>query len=233
MTLTEENKKMLDKIIGYSDWHADHGVLLICDSNFEWMFDWWLKNYYKHNDFPICLLDAGLSEKFLLDHKDLMIKKMIIPEIFNDKTPIQRLWFSKPFVLRQSPFKKTIYIDLDCEVRDSIRDLFEFSDFAMAKDVENNFDGSKEELFNCGVIVYENESKTIDLWCDAIIEDIKNKNDSRGDQQIFNRNNFPCKKIDPKYNWVRLRGENDSAIIFHHTGEKGHFLLREKICTKQ
>jgi len=215
MELTEENKNYLNRISGYADWHSDHGVLLVCDSKFEHMFDWWIEKYSKYNDISICLIDAGLSDNFIKSHSDIMIKKINTPDTMKNK----HMW--KPFILRLSPFKKTVYIDLDCEIRGPIVKLFEYSDFAMAKDVSNSFDEKNDrDPFDCSVIVYENSSKTIDLWCDAMIEDSKVNFTTSGDQQVFNRSSFPCNEIDPKYNWVRLQGPNPEATIIHRAKEE-------------
>ena len=43
----------------------DKAFVTGCDESNEWMLDWFLDNYKKHNDTPIVFADFGISESKL------------------------------------------------------------------------------------------------------------------------------------------------------------------------
>ena len=48
----------------------DKAFVTGCDESNEWMLDWFLDNYKKHNDTPTVFADFGISESKLKDITD-------------------------------------------------------------------------------------------------------------------------------------------------------------------
>lgn len=157
----------------YSEPLESRGVLIASDSNHEWMIPWWWYNYKQHNDYPVTIIDLGMSERarkscqkigtvLNYDYHDVVITpKKFVPEnlqaIYKKKFHIEdfwkirKAWFKKPFTMLQSPFHTTIWMDIDCEVKGSLQHLFESHEcqpgFRIALEDENTID----EWVRCGV----------------------------------------------------------------------------------
>ena len=82
------------------------------DSKAEWMFEWWAHNMRVNSPrTKVLVCDFGMSEE--------MKKRVIGPVMDLSKTP-DKGWFNKPIAMINSPAKKTIWIDIDCEIKASV-----------------------------------------------------------------------------------------------------------------
>jgi hypothetical protein len=129
---------------------ANRGVLIASDSKLEWMLPWWWNHYRKYNDFPLSIVDFGMtknarkwcekigtvydfdySEPFVYG-KDLVsekVKKFLKERIFvKNIWDVRKLWFQTPLAMLQTPYQTTIWLDIDCEILGSLEDLFEKHD---------------------------------------------------------------------------------------------------------
>lgn len=121
----------------------EHGVIVGCDRNQEWLLPWWWEHYSAHNSYPVAFADFGLSKKALAwcRKKGICLKLPffdIVPEANLSSSTKDRwenhygkgiwfcrsAWFKKPLCLLHSPFSLGLWIDLDCQINGSLEPLF-------------------------------------------------------------------------------------------------------------
>ena len=226
------------------------GILVAADEKLEWMLPWWHCHYAKNNSFPVALVDLGLSPNYRTRciEKGIEILDLTKPPFIaekEDQTNWELLYagdmwrgrqkrLTKPFALLQTPFKQTIYLDLDCEVKGSLEPLFAFADHpakialaqeriashAMAEKAEILQEG--ETLYNSGVISFQHGSPLIPLWAEKIQQE---HSAFMGDQTALARLLWESKKeialLPSIWNWRMADGENPDAQIIHWVADPG------------
>ncbi|MCB1108827.1 MAG: hypothetical protein KDK44_04150 [Chlamydiia bacterium] len=242
---------------------APKGILIGAEKSQEWMLGWWYSHYRKYHDLPIAICDFGLSEQGLkkarqlgtvLDfNKDDLLKIFDLPlcpkkqatwqELYTG--PLQNIhpiWMLKPFSLMKSPFEKTIWIDLDCEIRGPLDPIFSFinspSGFTVAPDTAyyQSVLESRNELlpgeviYNSGVIGFRHKSRVIDLWTRELLSNHANY---LGDQdalsRIIHRHRLPIHRMPKQFN-ARLRDAHDpSMTIIHYVQLCGKMRILEQM----
>jgi hypothetical protein len=229
---------------------AEEGIIVGSDLTQEWLLPWWLAHYRRHNAFPIAFVDFGMSDamkKWCQDHGELI--RLYVADIFvTEKTevhpsvilelertygkefwPCRNAWFKKPLACLQSPFHKSLWVDLDCEIRGSLKPLFDLCDEnpAMAEDPNSI---PEDLIYNSGVFAFKKGLKLIEEWADASFE---RNHEFRGDQEILNTilrgQNIPITEIPLLYNWSRCYKENPQAIILHWHGLLGKVAISHQI----
>jgi len=241
----------------------DRGIVVAASHHIEWILPWWWYNYRVHNDFPVAFFDLGMTEKaqewckergelFSLEISDSIIcgKEKIEPSLASKWEQIigsgvwdMRLhWFKKPFVFAQSPFLKSVWIDLDCEVRCCLDSLFSCCEndagLAIAREPEP-FQKGWQELgfslpgeinYNTAVVVYHQKTPVLAQWLQEIIS---RNHMYTSDQDALSRILFLEKpsfqELAPEYNWDRGLGSNANALIFHWHGQKGKRMIKEQM----
>lgn len=142
-----------------------------------------------------------------------------------------------------SPFDRTIWLDVDCEVRGSLQPLFFFplsSAKFSATSADNDLVVMTENTFemphySAGVVIYEKGSAVIQLW---------NREIHKGSQIMCSEEDllslliahFEIEIVSLPHlaNWeVSEYGPNPSALIYHWTGEKGKKAIHERLFADQ
>jgi hypothetical protein len=236
----------------YFHWRQENlrdedGIVVASDQTHEWLLPWWWDHYRKYNDHPVVFVDFGLSLKAknwckergefaLLPVPDIFVKEKqeIDPLLSTDWElgfgnkfwPSRNAWFKKPLACLRSPFRRTIWLDIDCEIRGSIQKLFDYADRAQVGLVRER-SGS---LYNSGVIVFRHGISLIEQWAK---ESFEKNHLFRGDQEILS-NMIKEKKLDIEklpeiYNWSRLYEDNPDALVLHWHGDPGHGIIRYRI----
>lgn len=225
--LITDDAKKVTKTIDWNDYLAEYGVMIVCDKEQEWLLPWWYENFHKHNTDPICIINTGMSEKAVGE----WCEKTIIFELPHLEI---KNWFKKPFALKLTPFKFTVYMDIDCEVRGNIKSLYAFArqGFGIGMDKPNKFSRVKNPI-NSGVIAYSHGNNIIDTWAGNILDNMQM---FRGDQDILDMvlnhslNGDTYQIIPNKMHRVRIQGDTDpEALIFHHTGSIGKETIKSQI----
>ena len=201
----------------------DKAFVTGCDENHEWMLEWFFKNYKKHmKDVPLIFANFGLTPE------GLKLVRENVHAVMNLKTFDEKGWFKKPMSMIKSPSKKTVWIDLDCEIRDDIRDLFGILEPNKLNMVEDKpWTTRGQELWhNSGVVGFIDKPPILYQWAKAIRDD-----PVQGDQEVLHLMLNPITKIahindlPNEYNVLRLQTEVDGyggAIrVMHWTGQKG------------
>src|SRR5438105_1502086 len=123
----------------------EQGVLVASTSHLEWILPWWWYHYRAHNDLPVAFGDLGMTESarnWCRDRGELISvevpeflvsgKEVVCPQLAEQWEKVigsgiwdvRLKWFKKPFAFIQSPFTKTLWIDLDCEIRTRLDSFF-------------------------------------------------------------------------------------------------------------
>ena len=228
------------------------GVIVGCDQKQEWMLPWWWSHFRAHNDLPVAFIDFGmtvLAKKWckargkvisLKAPSRFIFQKNQISSDFSEKWEkrygphlwsARNQWFLKPFALLQTPFKETIWLDLDCEILGSISHLFNklhhSSRLALVRDNTGPFE---EVGYNSGVIVYDAKSPLLPEWASSCVH--KN-NQFLGDQEVLTHliqeKHIEVAELLSKYNWVIKKGINPEAVVLHWSGSWGKQVIRNNI----
>ena len=206
----------------------DKAFLTGCDSNTEWMLDWWFKNYKKHNskNIPVIFANFGVS-KVVRENIDTHFDYVIDMQPHETKN-----WFLKPeAMIRASKLaNKICWIDTDCEILRPIGNIFEYSvenKLSMVEDLPWT-KRRGETWHNSGVVLFEGTPRILKEWRDQI-----NVSPAVGDQEVLHAmlRDDPLKKrvyiedLPNIYNWLRIQlldGQDSSKKkIIHWTGFKG------------
>ena len=225
----------------------DDGVVVGSDQTQEWLLPWWWKNFRQHNAHPITFIDIGLSPemKCWCQERGTVIH---LPIADNFVTPQEKVdpslralwesgsgtsfwknrssWFKKPIACLQSPYKRSLWLDLDCEVRAPLSSLFALCDhpsgIALSLEPSN--------VYNSGVIVFKHGCSLIKEWASQVF---KLNHAFVGDQEllshIIRENNLTIAEISRHYNWSRCYENNPEAAIFHWHGATGKTAISYQI----
>lgn len=180
----------------------DEGIIVGTSQRQEWLLPWWWMHFRTHNEHSVTFVDFGdlsaqainwcskrgqvvqlhLSDAFMKQKKEIDPSLVSLWENIQPNVWVLRFtWYKKPFALALTPYKKTLWLDLDCQVRGSIQQMFEFCEneggFAVAREhqLSQNLNlhrkviAQGETMYNAGVIVYKNDSPVLQKWKDSTL----------------------------------------------------------------
>lgn len=225
------------------------GIIVATDMKQEWMLKWWWDNYAKYNNFPVTFFDLGMSKSASIwceEHGNLIrftfpegwikpkqaiddTKKALWEDIYQgDLWDGRTHWFTKPFLLLKSPYQRTVWMDLDCEVRKPIDKLF---DFANEKDGFSilSFQLDDLNIYNTGVIACRHGSPIPQKWAEHTCA---NNHNHVGDEtllmEMIEKENLQITPHPLLYNWPTIIPQDANMVIRHHIGGYGKTkILRE------
>ena len=210
-----------------SEVNLSKAVLVGSDANTEWMLPWFVENFKKHNDTHLSIVDFGMTEeaqKWCETNVDSLGDMRV-------ETP--HAWFLKPFAMANSPFKKTIWLDIDCEILGDVSPIFsKIAPDKLSMVVDRPWSKRfNTTMYNSGVVAFEGRPKILELWC----ERVKSK-PGRGDQETLHEMLDPLQQmmyineIENKWNVLRLQHiegpKVNDTVINHWTGMKGKDHIR-------
>jgi hypothetical protein len=241
-----------------TDFMKEYGLLVGCDKYEEWLLDWWWTHYTKTNSYPVAFADFGLTEngkKWCQAHGECVT----CPELFSksdqnripEKTrelwekvygkgiwDFRPVWFKKPYACIRSPFEKTIWVDLDCQINADLTPLFTLLDLGAEISIlkngpihqkirhDLNLILPKEDHYNSGVIAFHKKSPTICKWADLSTE---SSDMFSGDEEALSRaiylENPNIIDLPDIYNWSWEFPQNDNAHIIHFHGHGKYKIL--------
>lgn len=213
----------------------DKAFLTGCDKETEWMLDWWLKEYYRHNDTPVIFANFGLSETML------SYVKSIFDTVINLKPHYEKGWFLKPeaMVKASKLAGKVCWIDTDCHVLTDISGVFDHTvpnKLSMAED--KPWSARRGSTWhNSGVVAFEGCPPVLKDWMMRVhmkpmVGDQEVLHEMMGDDPL--RRHIYIEDLPNEYNWLRIqlmRDEQDSPDkkIVHWTGQIGKKHIKELI----
>jgi hypothetical protein len=233
------------------DLRQDDGVIVATDQEQEWLLPWWWENYRRSNAYPVAFVDYGMSDhmrSWCQERGELI--DLLLPDLFengscmlhlillkNEIRPDEGFWkrrgalLKKPLACLQSPFQRTVWMDLDCEVMGSIKELFETycQPLSMAK-IHPQPESLLYPTYNSGVIAFEHGIPIIEEWADWAID---HNFGFMGDQDIlsFLIDQRKCIVEMPRiYNWTQPECEMDPMpIVRHWTSTLGKQCIRHRM----
>ena len=210
-----------------SEVNLSKAVLVGSDANTEWMLPWFVENFKKHNNTHLSIVDFGMTEeaqKWCETNVDSLGDMRV-------ETP--HAWFLKPFAMANSPFKKTIWLDIDCEILGDVSPIFskivpDKLSMVVDRPWSKRFNTT---MYNSGVVAFEGRPKILESWCEII----KSK-PGRGDQETLHEMLDPLQQmmyineIENKWNVLRLQHiegpKVNDTVVNHWTGMKGKEHIR-------
>ncbi len=230
------------------------GVIVAADMSQEWLLPWWLESYQKHNSFPVAFIDLGMSfqGKKWCQSQGEHIPLRILPDFVKEREEIdpahiaswektyghwfwdsRAAWFQKPLACLKTPFERTLWIDLDCEVLAPLSPLFSYSTpdkIGIVRDQTKAGASSPFPIYNSGVISFCRNSPLIAEWAQQSME---LNHTFTGDQDVLSylieQKPHSIAEIPPIYNWSRTLPENKEAAIVHWHGQHGKVVIRTRM----
>jgi hypothetical protein len=225
------------------------GILIGSDIAAEWLIPWWWKRYREFNGRPVSIVDFGMSLKM----RSWCLKKMeVIPfslspidvrpknEISKEHLKLwkkqyrgplwqaREAWFKKPGACLLSPYDLTLWIDLDCEVCESLDPVF-----AEARDDVELVIGKQDwrldapVVYNSGVILFRKKSPFLHEWN---LRCFSQNASMMGDQDVLTsmllEGNIQYKELSPFYNWLMYSGVQPGIVIAHWSAGWGKEYIR-------
>lgn len=217
-----------------------------CNADQEWMLKWWWKHYKKHNDYPVTFSDFGMSagarkwceeRGTLLPFNPQSINlKMETAAAWGDKIGIstwskRAIWFAKALILEETPYEKTVWTDIDCEILKPLTPLFELAEskdgFAIAYDNEENTRLAKKcrmiednvRVLQVGVLAFKKTSPVIPAWIDYCLKNLDSElSEQSALSNLQAKSLFDITILSNKYNWLKPENPSPHTVINHHTG---------------
>ena len=216
------------------------GVIVASDQNLEWLLPWWWERYSACNAFPVVFIDFGMSleKKIWCEERGLVIplKEEVLEKKIPEKVYIawkgiygesygqmRKVWFKKPSACLLSPFEETLWLDLDCEILDSVEPLFSYlhkeKEVAVALYAIAEASGF---VCNSGVLVFKKDSVFMQEWASrSLLESEKYWGDDYLLTAILSQEVGRVAILPDIYNWRLSEGLPMNAKIIHWCGEWG------------
>ena len=227
---------------------GSRGIIVAADHQIEWLLAWWWKYYSLYNTYPVVFVDLGMSPRALkwCSERGALIPLDDTIEVFSDKVPShlaqrwekiygsklwvsREQWFKKPLVLQKTPFDLSLWIDVDCEICQSLTPIFDAlptsSSWGMVQ--ESPRPESTGILYNSGVILYRKTSSLLSRWTDLCrYENYRFMGDQDALSHLILTEKFPLYLLPPTYNWLMDEGLHLEIIIAHWFGAWGKTFIR-------
>lgn len=238
------------------------GVMTGCDSQQEWMLPWWHRCFREHNDCKIVFADFGMTkearewcesrgevisvdfpEKYFISKSQIPADKIALWESIYRAERLwssRKAWFMKPLAMVKTPFLRTIWIDLDCEVKGPIQSVFSVCDEkdgiaavveplpSIEKQQQLGFLKEGQKLYNTGVVVFKRGAFPIKEWAK---EALQKNGDYPGNQtllvQLLSKKKWTVYELESRYNWRMMHGSNPNAVIIHWVSVSGKDKIRQ------
>ncbi|NDD58968.1 MAG: hypothetical protein EBZ47_06955 [Chlamydiae bacterium] len=242
----------------------NEGIITGCDKAQEWMLPYFYKKYAEFNQRPISFIDFGMSNKAkefcrsIGNLYPLQFPKKYIPSPCNVSSSIQALWnhasgrgdnslfwykyakyHHKPLAFLMTPYKNTLWLDVDCEVMKDLSAVFDKIQASPSLCIVPRLKSCQKEYiakglaiegqegYNSGVVGYGRESSVILDWAN---ETLHKHHLFMTDEDLFAslclEKKYSITHLDAMYNWMpHSHGWNPEAAIFHWVGEAGKHLL--------
>jgi hypothetical protein len=230
------------------------GILCGAEASQEWLLPWWWSRYIEHNHFPVTFIDFGMTQEMRdwCAEKGEVIPVEIDPACITPRSGIveesakeweknhgwkvwnaRHTWFKKPGALLHSPYKQTVWIDIDCEILGPLDPLFKEFDRSRemalvreyACDHIPKFD--PRVRYNGGIILFQHGSPILEKFAEgALTQNHLFAGDDNLLSHMINSNRLEVQELPEIYNWRMARGLNLNAVVLHWVGNGGKAYIR-------
>ena len=212
----------------------DKVFLTGCDTNTEWMLEWFLDGYFKHNDTPMIIANFGMSKEALKK-----LEKSKVSEVIDLSHLTEQGWFKKPksMITASKKANYTCWIDTDIEVLDDISGVFNYCIDNKLAMVEDKPWTKRRGMtwHNSGVVAFKDSPQILHQWAYNV-----EQNPQVGDQEVLHSMmNNPLTRlmyindVPNEYNWLRIQlldgQDSNKKKAVHWTGPKGKEYIRSKL----
>jgi len=235
----------------------EDGVIVGCSQNHEYLLQWWWGHYSTHNNHPVTFFDFGdmsssarswcskrggliklpsieqhITPKHLINPKDISSWES---HIDLDPWKARLEWFKKPFACLRSPYQRTIWFDLDCQIFQSVAPIFDLCEpntLVISEEPPlirfmHEQDGSLlsgQMEYNTGVIAFLHGVSIMEMWASKCLE---SNQKYRGDQEVLahlaHELGIQFKVLPPRFNWrgdmTPNKGFMEFIAVIHWLGE--------------
>ncbi len=230
------------------------GIIVASDLTQEWLLPWWWDNYSPFNNYPVMFVDLGMSSEMQQWCKERGVYVQLqVPGLFvaekKEVSPVtvsswegkygnkfwgsRQAWFRKPLACLQSPYKNSLWIDLDCEVKGPLKNAFDFCSHPSGLSVVRERLKTEEVSFNSGVIAFQKGARIIRDWALKSLTDHLNY---PGDQDILvaiiKNQNIQVGDLPEIFNSSRFNEPNAKDVIIHWHGPNGKSVISHQIMKK-
>jgi len=209
-----------------------NGFVTAADKNQEFMLDWFWANFIKFHDpekTPMLFIDLGLSK----ERRVWCEERGVVHQNVYETQLSKAHW--KPICLTASPWAKSIWIDLDCEILGNIESYFNYIDnnVVVTLDPYNPWAVKfKNPPIAAGLIGYQHASSIISEWAQTLIS---RPAEYRDDQfclnELYTKRQQDFYIAPSRFQRLRLEEEGirDDALIIHWTGSEGKQIIKSKL----
>lgn len=205
---------------------ADAGVVVGCDEAQAWLLPWFFANYVRFNSrLPVVIADLGMSP----ETRARLEREGYDPIFDVPRVNPHGVMYSKPQAIIASPWATSLWLDLDCEVREHhLVDMFGLlADREIAVALDTAKVGARPQA---GVIIAKRDSPTLAEWAARCARAPKHpEQDQPVLRQLFAERPEAFEILPRWYNRVRLDDDAESTVIRHWTGPKGKDHIRRLI----
>jgi hypothetical protein len=225
------------------------GVMTGCDVNAEWLLPWWWEHYRRCNDYPVAFADLGMSPAA----RAWCSRRGRVVDVPRGRA---QGWFAKPLAVLRSPFRWTLWLDLDCEVRASLGEVFAYADRGLAVTVDpyyrstgilpvsttavpavdvssvsssSSSSSSSRPSLSTGVVAVRHGEPAAQMWAAQVMRRLDRLRD---DQAALEEIREACRGrivlMPRRFQHLRLDAtDNPDALVMHWTGPEGKRRIRE------
>jgi hypothetical protein len=241
----------------------DYGLLVSASEETEWILPWWWLNYRIYNSYPVTFVDLGMTAAAIkwCENKGEVIKAIIPQDFMADQLKItsrniklweeigksrvwqqRKEWFKRPFILLQTPYKRTLWADINSQIRSYIDEFFDSCNTPAGISLVRETEEAQQQNLACGlippgevlyktnIIAYDRNSQVIRLWIEKCInENMHFFNDQYVLSHILSNKECRFIELPDIYNWRVAMEVNPNAIINHCTESWGYGRIKENI----
>jgi hypothetical protein len=232
---------------------VQQGVICGVDALQEWLLPWWWERYSACNAFPVTFFDFGMTEEArqwcgirgdvrslekikvasFCGHPDMA---KLWESHYGSSLEHQRtVWFCKPRAMVQSPYQRTLWLDMDCEVLQPLDPLFSLPLGPAQASLARGFLCDDLPCFHeavyyhSGVVLFEKGSLLIKKWVEAATaHNAQHIGDDVLVSELIRREKIPVFDLPHEYNWTLVGGFNLNVAIVHWVRSTGKKYIREK-----
>ncbi len=213
------------------------GILIGSDDKTEWLLSWWWRYYSKYNDFPVAIVDFGMTPRMVKwCQKKFQVISLKAPQDFvqqrsalsnnlakrwqetyiGDVWQAREAWFKKPLACLQTPFDLNIWMDIDCEVCGSLSPIFEVFEKGIELALVRDERTVEEHNYSSGVMLFPKNAPFLKKWAQLCLEgNDRYMGDQNALTDLILAKKVQFKELSPIYNWIMFQGYNVSAVVAH------------------
>ena len=223
------------------------GVVVASDQNMQWLLPWWYGRFSSTNTLPVAFVDLGMDAQMKAWCQSRG-EVLALKGSFSDKAPSEqvfkgweqsyglsyktarRAWFQKPLACALSPFDKTLWLDLDCEVLEGLDSIFSFVGGDKEIAVALQDPRAPSEAFRCngGAVVFMKSSPLIRIWA-KLSQSVSHEHwgDDTLLSSVLEKSLSRVSILPEVYNWRISQGLPLHAKVIHWNGEWGKTCIKE------